>query len=75
MEKKRIKSIAATRKPGKTGATGIIKKTDTAERPARTGKTGATGIIRETGKNGMTDMPGDSSKGLQAGKAMAIKSL
>jgi 5'-nucleotidase len=48
---------AATRKPGKTGATGILKKTDLAERQARTGKTGATGIIRETGKNGMTDMP------------------
>ena len=48
---------AATRKPGKTGATGIIKKTDVAERPGRTGKTGATGIIRETGKNGMEGMP------------------
>jgi 5'-nucleotidase len=48
---------AETRKPGKTGATGILKKTDTAVRQARTGKTGATGIIRETGKNGMTDMP------------------
>ena len=48
---------AAMRKPGKTGATGILKRTDTAVRQARTGKTGATGIIRETGKNGMTDMP------------------
>ncbi|HXB92835.1 MAG TPA: 5'/3'-nucleotidase SurE [Puia sp.] len=38
---------------GKTGATGIIKKTDKADRSARTGKTGATGILRETGKNGM----------------------
>jgi 5'-nucleotidase len=43
-----------TRKPGKTGATGILKKTDKAERPVRTGKTGATGIIRETGTNGMS---------------------
>jgi 5'-nucleotidase len=43
-----------TRKPGKTGATGILKKTDKAERPVRTGKTGATGIIRETGANGMS---------------------
>src|ERR1700761_8918377 len=48
---------AATRKPGKTGATGIIKKTDVADRPVRTGKTGATGIIRETGTNGM-EAPG-----------------
>lgn len=44
---------AATRKPGKTGATGIIKKTDKTDRPVRTGKTGPTGIIRETGTNGM----------------------
>jgi 5'-nucleotidase len=61
MEKKsneRKKNLSAvTRKPGKTGATGIIKKTDVAERPVRTGKTGATGIIRETGKNGMAEMP------------------
>jgi len=42
---------------GKTGATGIIKKTDVADRAVRTGKTGATGIIRETGKNGM-EIPG-----------------
>src|SRR5579872_1326756 len=42
---------------GKTGATGIIKKTDVADRTVRTGKTGATGIIRETGKNGM-EIPG-----------------
>src|SRR5271168_4014075 len=48
-----IGNTAATRKPGKTGATGIIKRTDKAERPVRTGKTGPTGIIRETGKNGM----------------------
>src|SRR5579863_8865155 len=46
----------ASLKPGKTGATGILKKTDTTERPVRTGKTGATGIIRETGKNGMEDL-------------------
>jgi 5'/3'-nucleotidase len=47
-------------KPGKTGATGIIKKTNTGEQSARsvrTGKTGATGIIRETGTNGM-EAPG-----------------
>ncbi|HWB90504.1 MAG TPA: hypothetical protein VG605_01575, partial [Puia sp.] len=53
----KARSTAATRKPGKTGATGIIKKTDTAERPVRTGKTGPTGIIRETGTNGM-EAPG-----------------
>jgi 5'/3'-nucleotidase len=52
---------AATRKPGKTGATGIIKKTDVAERPVRTGKTGPTGIIRETGTNGMTDFSGNGA--------------
>lgn len=65
MEKKsnerRKNPTAATRKPGKTGATGIIKKTDVAERPVRTGKTGATGVIRETGNNGMAGM---SSNGL-----------
>jgi 5'-nucleotidase len=54
---------AATRKPGKTRATGILKKTDVAERPARTGKTGATGIIRETGTNGM-ELPSSRSKEL-----------
>jgi 5'-nucleotidase len=77
MEKKRIKSIAATRKPGKTGATGIIKKTDTAERPVRTGKTGATGIIRETGTNGMTDTlsPVSAAKASKADKKLAIKPL
>jgi 5'-nucleotidase len=56
MQKKsndRRKKAAVTRRPGKTGATGILKKTDMAERPVRTGKTGATGIIRETGTNGM----------------------
>ena len=52
-----VGKTAATRKPGKTGATGIIKRTDMAERPGRTGKTGATGIIRETGKNGMAEIP------------------
>ncbi len=51
------KAIAAP-KPGKTGATGILKKTDTAARSVRTGKTGPTGIIRETGKNGMEDNSG-----------------
>jgi 5'-nucleotidase len=57
MQKKsndRRKKAAVTRRPGKTGATGILKKTDRAERPVRTGKTGATGIIRETGTNGMS---------------------
>src|ERR1700722_1106675 len=54
MEKKsNERKTAATRKPGKTRATGILKKTDSAERPVRTGKTGATGIIRETGMNEM----------------------
>jgi 5'-nucleotidase len=76
MEKKRIKSIAATRKSGKTGATGIIKKTDTTARAARTGKTGATGIIRETGKNGMMDLPSpDSSKSSTADKGLTLKPL
>ena len=56
-------TTAATRKPGKTGATGILKKTDTATRPVRTGKTGPTGIIRETGTNGM-EAPGGASNGL-----------
>jgi len=45
---------AMTRKPGKTGATGILKTTDTdtTQRPVRSGKTGPTGIIRqETGKS------------------------
>jgi 5'-nucleotidase len=70
MEKKsneRKKNLSAVnRKPGKTGATGIIKKTDVAARPGRSGKTGATGIIRETGKNGMAEMPsvGSSDKKL-----------
>jgi 5'-nucleotidase len=49
------RKTANSRKPGKTGATGIIRKTDKAERPVRTGKTGPTGIIRETGANGMPD--------------------
>lgn len=53
MEKK-SNDRSKTRRPGKTGATGILKKTDKAERPVRTGKTGATGIIRETGVNGMS---------------------
>ena len=48
-------ATAATRKPGKTGATGIIKKTDVTSRPVRSGKTGPTGIIRETGTNGMEE--------------------
>jgi 5'-nucleotidase len=50
---------AETKKPGKTGATGIIKRTDTTARSRRTGKTGATGIIRETGKNVMTNTLSD----------------
>ena len=60
-----IGNTAATRKPGKTGATGIIKRTDTGERPVRTGKTGATGIIRETGKNGM-EAPGGAENAVFA---------
>jgi 5'-nucleotidase len=52
--KKKSNDRSRTRRPGKTGATGIIKKTDTAARPVRTGKTGATGIIRETAVNGMS---------------------
>ena len=53
--KKGSGKTAVTRKPGKTGATGIIKTTDTAERSVRTGKTGAVGIIRETGKIGAAE--------------------
>ncbi len=60
-----IGNTAATRKPGKTGATGIIKRTDKAERPVRTGKTGPTGIIRETGKNGM-EAPGGAENAVFA---------
>jgi 5'-nucleotidase len=77
MEKKRIKLIAATRKPGKTGATGVIKKTDTTERPGRTGKTGATGIIRETGTNGMTNLqsPAAAAKASKTDKKLALKPL
>jgi len=47
--KKSSGRTALTRKPGKTGATGIIKTTDTdvTSRPVRTGKTGPTGIIRQ----------------------------
>ena len=75
MEKKSISNDrkASLRKPGKTGATGIIKKTDTTERPVRTGKTGATGIIRETGKNGMKGMPGSGTaqKSTISGKSAA----
>ena len=66
MEKKGSsgRKSVATRKPGKTGATGIIKKTDKTERPVRTGKTGATGIIRETGTNGMSEtLNGVGAKG------------
>src|SRR5580692_9406621 len=68
---------AATRKPGKTGATGILKKTDVAERPVRTGKTGATGIIRETGKNGMADMlsAAGAPKASKADKKLTLKPL
>jgi 5'-nucleotidase len=60
---------AATKKPGKTGATGIIKRTDTTARARRTGKTGATGIIRETGKIGMDEDAG--TDGIDAGKSAA----
>ncbi|HXB09725.1 MAG TPA: 5'/3'-nucleotidase SurE [Puia sp.] len=57
---------AATKKPGKTGATGIIKTTDTTARARRTGKTGPTGIIRETGKNGMGVEASKAAKTLAA---------
>jgi 5'-nucleotidase len=57
---------AATKKPGKTGATGIIKKTDVTARPRRTGKTGATGIIRETGKNDVAVEASQAAKALEA---------
>jgi 5'-nucleotidase len=62
-----VGKTAATRKPGKTLATGIIKRTDTTERPVRTGKTGPTGIIRETGTNGM-EAPGGAGDAGGAGK-------
>jgi 5'-nucleotidase len=65
-----IGNTAATRKPGKTGATGIIKKTDKAERPVRTGKTGPTGVIRETGINGM-EAPGGASDASAGGAGSA----
>lgn len=45
------RNSAATKKPGKTGATGILKTTDVTARAARTEKTGPTGVIRKTGKN------------------------
>ena len=63
-------TTAATRKPGKTGATGIIKKTDVSDRPVRTGKTGPTGIIRETGTNGM-EAPGGASNAVAATSGLA----
>jgi len=69
-------TTAATRKPGKTGATGIIKKTDVTARPVRTGKTGPTGIIRETGTNGMeapggaeNDFSGSTGNGVPGSQA------
>ena len=76
MEKKGSngRKTAATRKPGKTGATGIIKKTDKTERPVRTGKTGPTGIIRETGTNGMPDtLNGEEKLSGGASKAASAK--
>jgi 5'-nucleotidase len=61
---------AATKKPGKTGATGIIKTTDVTARAARTEKTGATGVIRETGKNNVAVEASPAAKALIAnGKA------
>src|SRR5580658_7420048 len=62
--KKKSNDRRKTQRPGKTGATGNIKRTDTAERPVRTGKTGATGIIRETGTNGMSFEETDSANQL-----------
>src|SRR5579863_9364566 len=62
--KKKSNDRRKTRRPGKTGATGILKGTDSAERPVRTGKTGATGIIRETGSNGMSFGETDSANKL-----------
>jgi 5'-nucleotidase len=67
-----VGNTAATRKPGKTGATGIIKTTDTAERSVRTGKTGATGIIRETGKNGQ-EAPGEKAAFAKSGPPAVAK--
>ncbi len=64
---KKKNTTAATKKPGKTGATGIIKTTDTTARARRTWKTGPTGIIRETGKNGMGVEASDAEKASDAG--------
>jgi 5'-nucleotidase len=63
-----------TGKPGKTGATGILKKTDVATRSVRTGKTGATGIIRETGTNGMSTGGAKSANELET-KSLSNKGL
>jgi 5'-nucleotidase len=63
------------KKPGKTGATGILKTTDTTARPRRTGKTGPTGVIRETGTNGMGEEASAATKALEAkGSANGAKS-
>lgn len=64
--KKAEGKTAATKKPGKTGATGIIKTTDTTARAPRTGKTGPTGIIRDTGKNDVAIEAPQKVKALKA---------
>src|SRR6201995_5357231 len=66
MKKTTNGKTAATKKPGKTGATGILKTTDTTARPRRTGKTGPTGVIRETGTNGMGEEASAAAKALEA---------
>jgi 5'-nucleotidase len=63
-------ATAATRKPGKTGATGIIKKTDVTTHRVRTGKTGPTGVIRETGANGM-EAPGGTDNDFKPAVGLA----
>jgi 5'-nucleotidase len=54
------------KKPGKTGATGILKTTDTTARSRKTGKTGATGILRDTGKNDVAVEASMAEKALEA---------
>jgi 5'-nucleotidase len=75
-KKKSSGRTALTRKPGKTGATGIIKTTDTdtTSRPVRTGKTGPTGIIRqETGAGAAEPSGNGMAPAVTSGPASASK--
>jgi 5'-nucleotidase len=74
MQKKRTSNESRKAASRKTGAAGIVRKTDQAERPVRTGKTGPTGLIRETGKNGMGDFSGNGAEGKELiGKDLPAK--